>query len=110
MRRGLGLIWLLVFVFALVFTGHGSGRYDVPVLRGLRLPVAFAPPEQGPTLGVPSPSVRPSPSPIAARPTVSTACSTGGLSFVHGMADLKSALGAPMGEPIECERVVDSAG
>ena len=110
MSRGLGLIWLLVFVFALVFIGQLIGLYDLPVLRDLRLPVAFGPPEASPTLSVPSPSIALSPSPVAARPTVSTACGAAGLSFVHGMADLKAALGAAMGDPIECERVVDSAG
>jgi hypothetical protein len=37
-------------------------------------------------------------------------CNPGRPVFLRGMAALKAALGAQMGEPVECERVVDAAG
>ena len=112
MSRGFGLLWLLIFVAALIFIGQTVGLYDLPLLRDLRLPLGVGPGDVPPPSVIVAPSIAPSPSPVAARPTavVGGPCSAGRLSFANGMADLKAALGTRMGEPTECERVVDAAG
>jgi hypothetical protein len=112
MNRGLGLLWLVIFVAALIFIGQTVGLYDLPMLRDLRLPLGVGPGDVPPITVAIAPSIAPSPSPAVVRPTVvaSGPCSAGRLSFANGMADLKTALGTRMGEPTECERVVDAAG
>ena len=112
MNRGLGLLWLVIFVAALIFIGQTVGLYDLPMLRDLRLPLGVGPGDVPPASVIVVPSVAPSPSPLVARATAVAGgpCGAGRLSFANGMADLKAALGARMGEPTECERVVDAAG
>lgn len=114
MGRTLSLLLLVVIVVVLVILGQTAGFYDVPALRGvLRLvptsqvaqkPASPTPQAAQATLVASPPAVR---SPVAAR---AEECSAGAPRFVHGAAALKAALGAPMGEPVDCERVVDAAG
>jgi len=112
MNRGLGLLWLVIFLAALVFIGQTVGLYDLPFLRDLRLPLGVGPGDVPPAKVAVAPSIAPSPSPVVVRTTAvaGSPCGAARLSFANGMADLKTALGARMGEPSECERVVDAAG
>jgi len=114
MGRTLSLLWLAVVAALLVVLGQGVGLYDVPLLRSLLRLVPMAQPPPQPTapptqasqtrlVATPSPAA----SPLPAR---TEECNAASPRFVHGAASLKAALGAPMGEPVECERVIDPAG
>jgi hypothetical protein len=114
MARAVSIVWLVLIAFVLALAGQALGIYDVPALRLVlgRLPFGEAEPavERGPA-PEPSPSVTvgptsvPSPSPAAVGGCLATEPR-----FVHGAAALKAALGDRMGEPQECERVVDGEG
>src|SRR3954452_10892079 len=100
MNRGLGLLWLLIFVGALVFIGQTIGLYDLPILHDLRLPLGVGPDDVPPARVAVAPSIAPSPSPVVRTTVVAASpCGASRLSFANGMADLKTALGARMGEP-----------
>jgi hypothetical protein len=105
---------LLVIVAALLLVGQVAGLYDVPVLRDAQrmLPLAQPRGEADPPTALPAPAAQPAtPSPRASPvPSKTDECTAASPRFVHGAAALKAALGEPMGQAIECERVVDAAG
>src|SRR6266542_190846 len=113
MGRFVTLIGLALVVAVLALLGQASGMYDVAVLRDIRALIPFA----QPTSVSVEPPPGPSPTAVTARqvpasqvPTTNQACAAGAPRFVLGAATLKAALGAAMGEPLECERVVDASG
>jgi hypothetical protein len=107
------VVWLLLIGFVLALGGQALGIIDVPVLRLAlsRIPFGVTEPALERT-SEPSPS--PSPAAKLAAPSPSPApnggCTAAAPRFVHGAATLKTALGERMGDPLECERVVDAAG
>lgn len=113
MGRILGVVWLVVIVGALALLGQALGLYNVPLLpdvRGLLPGVEQpAPVAAAPTASV---SARASPSIAIGSPTLpaTDVCTSSSPRFVHGTATLKAAVGASLGEPLECERVVDAQG
>ena len=115
--RWAALYSLSGFVLAaglLVVLGQDLKLFDLPFVRDLPnvLPfsqgapgtVASAPSPLPPTVAV-NPSASPSPVPVQ-----SDVCSAAAPKFVLAMARLKARLGADMGTPTECERVVDASG
>jgi hypothetical protein len=112
--RGLNVIWLLLVVGVLVLFGQTLGMYDVPIHRDLRVLLPFGQavqPTAEPTPATPSLNVAARPVAAASpAPASVAACTAAAPRFVHGTAVLKAALGASMGEAMECERVVDAAG
>jgi len=113
MSRAVNLISLVVVLGVLVLLGQAFGLYDVPVLHDLRV---LLPLGQTPQVAVEATPDAPTPT-VAARPLASSrapvatnACTTAAPRFVHGTAALKAGIGAAMGEPVDCERVVDAAG
>ena len=119
MRLAVNIVWLILVVLVLILLAQTLGSYDVPGLRDLRalLPLGQAVPVAAvatPSVPTPSPTVtvRPVAAPSAApKPTVAAdVCGSSALRFLNGAAALKAALGADMGDPTECERVVDAAG
>ena len=112
MNRGLGLLWLVIFLAALVFIGQTVGLYDLPFLRDLRLPLGVGPGDAPLAKWRSRRRLRRASRQLscARRLSPGSPCGAARLSFANGMADLKTALGARMGEPSECERVVDAAG
>jgi hypothetical protein len=115
MGRAFTLVLLALIVFILALVGQAFGVYDVPALRGVldRVPFGVSEPISDPTPApAPSPSVAAKPSPVPSPPPAAAdaGCTAATLRFVHGAATLKAALGERMGEPQECERVVDAAG
>jgi hypothetical protein len=113
MSRAVNLIWLVVVLGVLVLLGQAFGLYEVPVLHDLRvlLPLGQTPQvvveatTYTPTPTIAAGSLASSPAPVA-----TNACTTAAPRFVHGTAALKAGIGAAMGEPLDCERVVDAAG
>jgi hypothetical protein len=115
MGRAATFVSLALIVFILALAGQAFGFYDVPTLRGVldRVPFSMREPARESTPEpAPSPSVAAKPSPVASPPPAAAeaGCTPATLRFVHGAATLKAALGDRMGEPQECERVVDAAG
>src|SRR6266849_1376610 len=111
MSRAVNLIWLVVVLGVLVLLGQAFGLYDVPV-HDLRILLPLGQPEvaveatpDAPTRTVAARPLASSPAPVA-----TNACTTAAPRFVHGTAALKAGIGAAMGEPVDCERVVDAAG
>jgi hypothetical protein len=112
-RAFLVLLWCAVFVCAAVLIGEYTGRLDpstVGRLVGL-IPVGL---RGAAGLGSESASATSTPEPDTTLPTPASvsdeACTPGQPVFVHGAATLKAALGATMGDPLECERVTDALG
>jgi hypothetical protein len=111
LQRLLALIWLVVVCGSalLILLSFVPGLASVPRVSSL--------PDQFLQADVPSQAAEPSgtagaagttPSPVSgAQPST---CDAAHLAFTHGLADLKTVLGAPMGEPVECERVVAPDG
>jgi hypothetical protein len=115
-RAFLLLLWCAVFACVAVLIGVYVGLIDsVTVSRAVALlplgsgaealrsvlPTPTALPEAAlPEAALPPPST----------PIPSETCAPGHTVFVHGAATLKAALGATMGEPVECERVTDASG
>ena len=117
MRGVLNGIWVVLVLGVLVLLGQSFGLYDVPLLHDFRvaLPIIGPTPLAAlePTPSPPPATVAPSPRPAASSVPVlasSGTCSATSLRFVQGAAALKAGVGASMGEPLECERVVDAAG
>jgi hypothetical protein len=113
MRGAFNLIVLIVILAALVVLGQLFNLYDIPQLHDL--PIALPGGSSTPQAAVqPVASVAPSlvprsPVPSAA-PVAGDVCSAAALRFVQGAAALKAGVGASMGEPLECERIVDADG
>jgi hypothetical protein len=110
-ERVFGVVWLVFVIGIVVLLAQEFGVVDIRALRDLRLSPSF---DQ--TFGVaaePTPTLQP-PSTAAARqsPTAigGETCTTQLPRFVNGIAALKAAVGTDMGEPLECERVIDAAG
>ncbi len=114
MGRGVTVVWLVLVVGVLALFGQTLGMYDVPILRDLRVLLPLGQPAQvatDPTPATPPVTVTPRPLPAASpSPSGGAPCTTAAPRFVHGAAVLKAALGANMGEPVECERAVDATG
>ena len=119
--RVINVIWLLLTLAVLILLAQSFGVIDVPGVRGAArlLPIdlgflAAAPqatPTARPVAASPVPTVRrPAPAAASSSSAANDACRAAAPSFVHGLATLKEALGSSMGEPLECERVVDAAG
>ena len=102
------LVWLLLVVAVVALLAQALGILDLSALRDLRPSLSF---DQ--TSGE---VAQPTPSPAVARPSPTTTtaagetCTAGLPRFVHGVAALKAVVGTDMGEPLECERVIDAAG
>jgi hypothetical protein len=114
MGRAGYFIWLILVVAVLALLGQTMGWYDVPILRDVRaaIPLGQSSPQAAPTLARPTLTIAPKPAASTSSPTVaqSAGCTATAPRFVLGAAALKATLGAPMGDPIECERVVDAEG
>lgn len=114
MGRALQVIWLVLAVVVLVVLGQNLKLFDLPLVRDLpsMLPLLQQPPQTAaptaaaaqPTVAV-KPAAKPSPPPVQA-----DVCTAAAPRFVLAMAGLKARLGAEMGAPSECERVVDASG
>ena len=98
----------------LVVLGQNLKLFDLPLVRDLpsMLPLVQGPPQAAVPTPAPSPprvTVTPlaKPSPV---PLQSDVCTAAAPRFVLAMAGLKARLGAEMGAPAECERVVDASG
>lgn len=105
-------MWVVLVVGVVVLLAQALGIVDLSALRHLRPSLSFD--ETSGEAAQPTPS-SPTPSPAAASasPTTTTAgetCTAGLPRFVHGLAALKAVVGTDMGQPIECERVIDAAG
>jgi hypothetical protein len=113
MPRAVNVIWLVMVLGVLVLLGQTLGIYDVPMLHDFRLPLPFGQAPQRATQATPSapsPTVPARPLSVSPAPVATNACTAVSPRFVQGMAALKAGVGAGMGEPLECERVVDEAG
>jgi hypothetical protein len=115
MGRFLTILLLVVLVVAAAMLGQAAGFYDVPVLRGVQALLPFSRQPQASAVPTPQPAEplrTPAPTSVSsvvpAKPTEE--CTAASPRFVHGAAALKAALGAPMGEAVECERVIDTNG
>ena len=110
MGRLVSVIWLVLVVAVLMLLGQSLALFDVPLLRDLSalMPLQRVPeaPRNAPPLTVTAKPL------VVASPTsvVSGICSSAAPRFEHGAAALKAAIGVDMGEPVECERVIDAAG
>jgi hypothetical protein len=99
---------LLVGVILLVFQ---LSRMGTPVFPFEALRPAAPPSTPAVARAVPSPTTRLSrPTAIASPSPAGAACTPARPLFASGMLTLKSALGAAMGEPQECEHPVDDQG
>ena len=107
------LVWLLLVVAVVALLAQALGILDLSALRDLRPSLSFD--QTSGAVAQPTPS-SPTPSPAVARPSPTTTtaagetCTAGLPRFVHGVAALKAVVGTDMGEPLECERVIDAAG
>jgi hypothetical protein len=112
--RALQVIWLVLALVLLVALGQNLKLFDLPLVRdlpsmlplgqGTPQPAARAPSPPPPTVTARSLA---EPSPVLVRADV---CSAAAPRFVLAMARLRARLGADMGTPTECERVVDAGG
>jgi hypothetical protein len=106
------LVWLVLVLGVILLLAQALGGLDSSALRDVRVSLPFA---QTPTVAAePSPTSR-QPSSTATRPAptataIAETCTAQRPRFVQGIAALKAALGGAMGEPIECERVIDAVG
>ena len=114
MQRLLAVAWLVVVCGSalLILLSFMPGLLSVPRVTGL--PDQFLQAEQ---VQSPAPQASTTPDELGTVTPGSRAlgappvdCRASHLAFNHGLADLKAVLGAPMGEPLECERVVDTDG
>jgi hypothetical protein len=106
------LVWLVVVVGGIVLLAQALGILDLSALRQLRPSLPFD--QTSSEAAQPTPS-SPTPSPAAASPSPTTTtagetCTAGLPRFVHGFSALKAIVGTDMGQPLECERVIDAAG
>lgn len=103
--------WCALVAFALVLLGQWAGFIDAGALRQvvafMPVDVAFDPSAGLATTSAPTPTIIPR---LSAQATPELTCTPGAPRFVHGAATLKSVLGQRMGDPLECERVVDASG
>ena len=109
MGRVLAVIWLVLAVLLLVIVSQNLLGLDLPLVRDLpsMLPLLQGTPAASP----PSPTVAVAPSASPAAATVqSDVCTAAAPRYVLAMARLQARLGADMGAPTECERVVDASG
>ena len=112
MPRAVNLIWLAAILSVLVLLGQTLGIYDMPILHDFRVPSPFGQTPQGAdaTPNAPPPSVAAKPVAASPAPVATDRCTAAAPRFVQGTSALKAGVGAIMGEPVECERVVDEAG
>jgi hypothetical protein len=114
--RVIQLAWLILLGVVVAMLVQISRGGDLPTLPGLPA-LPFALPFQGRQPSAPPPAPTPSstaqlaarPLPGARTPTAVPA-TCGPRPFEHGFASLKEALGDRMGEPTECEHVVNADG
>jgi hypothetical protein len=115
MGRFFTFLWAVLVIGLILFLGQTMGFYHLPLLDNLvaaRFPgqTAAAPPTEAPAPDATrTQTIRPTPLPLAT-PAPSDICTASAPRFVHGMADLKALVGADMGDPLECERIVDAEG
>jgi len=112
--RALQILWLVLALVLVVALGQNLKLFDLPLVRdlpgmlplgqGTPQPVTPTPAPPPPTLAA-RPVAKPSPVPVQ-----SDVCTAAAPQFVLAMARLKARLGAEMGAPTECERVVDAGG
>jgi hypothetical protein len=106
------LVSLVIVVGVIVLLAQALGILDLSALRDLSPSLSID--QTSGEAAQPTPS-SPTPSPAAARPsptapTAGETCTAERPRFVHGLAALKAAVGTDMGEPLECERVIDAEG
>ena len=113
-ERVFNLVWLLLVIGVVVLLAQAFGVLDLRDLRDLRLSLPFDQPSgvapQPTPQPTPTAAARPLPTPSSTTTTVSETCTAGLPRFVHGLAALKAGVGADMGEPVDCERVINAAG
>ena len=112
--RTLQIIWLVLAAVLIVVLGQTLKLFDLPLVRdvpsmlpliqGVPQVAAPAPSPPPPTVAA-APAVKPSPVPLR-----SDVCTAAAPRFVLAMAGLRARVGAEMGAPTECERVVDASG
>ena len=107
------LVWLVLVVGVIVLLAQALG---IGPGRAPRSAPSLSFDQTSGEAAQPTPS-SPTPSPAVARPSPTTTttgagetCTAGLPRFVHGVAALKAVVGTDMGEPLECERVIDAAG
>jgi hypothetical protein len=110
-RTFLVVLWCAVFVCAAILVGEYTGLLNSTTVGQV---IAFMPIRLG-TGPLRSVAGTPTPAPAEALSTPTTepaaeTCTPGQPIFVHGTATLKAALGPMMGDPLECERVIDAVG
>src|SRR5258708_18652493 len=113
MHRAVNLLWLAAVLGVLVLLGQRLGIYDMAMLHAFRIPLPFGQTPEGVAVATPNappPTVAVRPLAASPPPVATDACTAATPRFVQGTAALKAGVGASMGEPIECERVVDEAG
>ena len=111
MPRALNLVWLALVLVVLVVLAQSLGVFNIPLPDEFRVPSPFGQAPEGAaqtTPIVPPPTIFTGPA--ATSPVPSNACIAAGPRFVHGIAALKAGVGSSMGEPVECERIVDAVG
>jgi hypothetical protein len=113
-RLAVNVIWLLLIVGTVILVWQSvTGADDVPILRDLRALVPLGQTQQvtDATPGPPPPTIVAKPSAAASPTALATElCAPTAPRFLHGAAALRAAIGTGMGEPVECEKVIDSAG
>lgn len=105
-------LWLLLVLCLLILLGQSLAFYTLPLVPDLRAVVLLVEALRPGSAASPQPlqaTQKPSPAPSPA-PTQAAVCAAGTPRFVNGAAGLKAMIGADMGDPVECERVVDAAG
>jgi hypothetical protein len=105
------VIFLLLTAIVIILLGQSLKLFDLPLVPSMLPLIQGVPQTAAPTPSppVPTAAVRPVAKPSPAPPP-SDVCTAAVPRFVHAMADLRARLGADMGAPTDCERVVDSNG
>jgi len=119
-KRISNFLVLLLFVGAILLLAQTSGVLDLGQFRDLVRWLPFGQtsevavqPTPRPTTEVrlsPTATARPLPTPTPVTAAEGQSCTATAPRFVHGVGTLKAALGTAMGQPLECERVVDAEG
>jgi hypothetical protein len=111
--RVLAVIWLVLALLLLVIVSQNLLGLDLPLVRDLpsMLPLLQGTPQAAPpAASPPAPTVAVAPSASPSVAAQSDVCTAAAPRFVLALAQLRARLGADMGAPTECERVVDASG
>jgi hypothetical protein len=106
------VVWLLLLFGALALLAYRLGLLDVSAVAelGLSLPLNQTVGAGAEATSVPPPLASVTSAPAPTDIVTGDICTAQQPRFVHGLAALKTSVGRAMGDPIECERVIDAAG